>query len=169
MKHFRIWLARLILPRDMQIIREGSVVLSPGFTGTISHHGPAGGGGKGGNATVHGSDIAIGGRGSPNGTATFGGHKGRWHDLGGGLMGWWIDEEDSKYPDDGYSPDKDEFDQLDEGRAWDGLLFLAAMLAVTVLIIAGISAWRYVADCTAHPQLGVWECAAAWGYRLLPG
>ena len=74
-----------------------------------------------------------------------------------------------KYPDDGYSHDKDEFDQLDEDRTWDGLKFFAAIFVVTVLIIAGISAWRYVADCTAHPQLSKLECAAAWGYSLLPG
>ena len=67
---------------------------------------------------------------------------------------------------DGYSPNKWEGDQLDDARVWDGLTFLAAMLAVTVLIIAGISAWSYVADCAAHPQLSIGECAAAWGYSF---
>lgn len=65
---------------------------------------------------------------------------------------------------DGYSPNKWEGDQLDEERAWDGLKFLAAMLAVTVLIIAGISAWRYVADCAQH--FGALDCARAWFYSF---
>ena len=65
---------------------------------------------------------------------------------------------------DGWGPGKDEFDQLDDyASRWK--LIVIALLTVA-LIIAGISAWRYVADCTAHPHLGVWECAAAWGYSF---
>ena len=75
------------------------------------------------------------------------------------------------YPDDDYDPEGHQFDQLIDYTAklaQIGLTLLAIAAAVA-LIIAGISAWRYVADCTAHPQLGVGECAGAWGYRLLPG
>lgn len=55
---------------------------------------------------------------------------------------------------------------IDEDDTWDGLKFLTAMLAVTVLIIAGISAWRYVADCSQHPQLSKLDCAGAWFYSF---
>ncbi len=56
--------------------------------------------------------------------------------------------------------------EIDEEEAWDTLIFVGALLVATFLIIAAVSAWRYVADCTAHPQLDVWECAAAWGYSF---
>jgi hypothetical protein len=59
---------------------------------------------------------------------------------------------------DGYSPSKDEFDQLDDyASRWK--MTVIALLAVA-LIIAGVSAWRYVADCTQH--FGTLDCARAW-------
>lgn len=66
----------------------------------------------------------------------------------------------------GYSPDKDEFDQLDDYAGRWRLTVIA--LLVVVLLIATFSLVRYVADCTQHPQLGVLKCAAAWAYGLMP-
>ena len=63
---------------------------------------------------------------------------------------------------DGYSPDKDEFDQLDDyASRWK--LTVLVLLAVA-LLIAAFSLVRYVADCAKHaPAL---YCAGAWFYSL---
>ncbi len=51
-------------------------------------------------------------------------------------------------------------DDLDEEEAWDGMIFVLAMLAATVLIIALSYPARYIADCTDH--FGAVDCAKAW-------
>ncbi len=54
-------------------------------------------------------------------------------------------------------------DDLDEEEAWDGLVFVLAMLAATVLIIALSYPARYIADCKSmSPHIHAWDCAKAW-------
>ena len=60
---------------------------------------------------------------------------------------------------EGYSPSKCEFDQLDDyASRWK--LIVIALLAI-VLILAAVSAWRYVADC--HQHFGLLACTLAYG------
>ncbi len=61
--------------------------------------------------------------------------------------------------DEGYSPDKDEFDQLDD-HYWRITSPMKWLAAIVLIGWAASYPARYIADCTDY--FGAVDCAKAW-------